>query len=129
MRLLLPHLPIILLVVGLLVGLLLVQQLGQQIRSGQENISIGGNPALPATIAAQVYLARTLNVTVGETQVVSVQTVDWPDTSLGCPQTGLVYAQVVTPGYLVKLSYQGKTYEYHTDLSWSAAETRVCQLP
>jgi hypothetical protein len=39
----------------------------------------------------------------------------WSDTSLGCPQEGFMYAQVITPGYLIVLEAQGQTYEYHTD--------------
>lgn len=36
------------------------------------------------------------------------------DASLGCPQEGQMYAQVVTPGYIFLFTYQGVTYEYHT---------------
>lgn len=34
------------------------------------------------------------------------------DTSLGCPQPGQTYAQVLTPGYIFTLTYQGITYDY-----------------
>lgn len=34
------------------------------------------------------------------------------DTSLGCPQEGEAYEQVVTPGYVIVLSYDGTTYDY-----------------
>ncbi|HML22120.1 MAG TPA: hypothetical protein PKD09_10740 [Aggregatilinea sp.] len=37
---------------------------------------------------------------------------DFGDTSLGCPQEGQMYSQVVTPGYVVVLSYDGVTYDY-----------------
>jgi|GEM_PF-1265589 len=37
---------------------------------------------------------------------------DYPDASLGCPQPGQVYAQVVTPGYQFDLTYAGTTYDY-----------------
>lgn len=42
--------------------------------------------------------------------------VDWPDTSLGVPLPGVLYAQVVTPGYRVRLSIDGRPAVYHTDL-------------
>lgn len=45
--------------------------------------------------------------------VSSVQAVTWPDSSLGCPQPGMAYAQVLTPGYLILLEAGGKVYEYH----------------
>ena len=48
-------------------------------------------------------------------EVVSVKAVDWPDTSLGCPEEGMMYAQVITPGYLVVLGVEGEEYQYHTD--------------
>jgi hypothetical protein len=41
--------------------------------------------------------------------------VEWRDASLGCPQPGMVYAQVITPGYLIVLETNGKEYEYHAD--------------
>ncbi len=41
--------------------------------------------------------------------------VEWRDASLGCPQPGMVYAQVITPGYLIVLEANGKEYEYHAD--------------
>jgi glucose/arabinose dehydrogenase len=48
-----------------------------------------------------------------EISVVSVEAVEWPDASVGCPQPGMMYAQVVTPGYLVVLEAGAKRYEYH----------------
>ena len=45
--------------------------------------------------------------------VASVQSVTWNDSSLGCPQPGMMYLQVLTPGYLVILEASGNTYEYH----------------
>ena len=62
-------------------------------------------------------LARRLKVPVSDISVVSVEAVDWPDTSLGCPQPGMAYAQVITPGFRVVLEAAGKTCEYHTDSS------------
>ncbi len=44
-----------------------------------------------------------------------MEAVDWSDASLGCPEPGQVYAQVITPGYRVLLEAAGKEYEVHTD--------------
>jgi hypothetical protein len=60
-------------------------------------------------------LARRLELPISEILLISVEAVDWPDTSLGCPQPGMAYAQVITPGYLIVLEATGKAYEYHTD--------------
>ncbi len=61
-------------------------------------------------------LAERLDLPPAEIRLVSVEAVDWPDTSLGCPQPGMMYAQVITPGYRVVLKAEGQEYEYHTDM-------------
>jgi hypothetical protein len=65
--------------------------------------------------AAIADLAQRLGVAPEEITVQSVEAVEWPDTSLGCPLPGMDYAQMVVPGYHVVLMAQGGTYEYHTD--------------
>jgi hypothetical protein len=62
-------------------------------------------------------LAKRLSVTVDQITVVSATSTDWPDSSLGCPQPGMAYSQIVTPGYHIVLSQGQKQYDYHTDLS------------
>jgi hypothetical protein len=62
-------------------------------------------------------LAKRLSVTVDEITVVSATSREWPDSSLGCPQPGMAYAQIVTPGYRIVLGQGQKQYDYHTDLS------------
>lgn len=37
---------------------------------------------------------------------------NYPDASLGCPQPGLVYAQMITPGVQFVLTYAGNNYDY-----------------
>jgi hypothetical protein len=46
---------------------------------------------------------------------VKATSIVWPDSSLGCPQDSMVYAQVLTPGYLIVLETGGKVYEYHAN--------------
>jgi len=60
-------------------------------------------------------LASFLKINEGEIEVVSTQSVDWPDTSLGVPEEGKMYMQVITPGYKIVYKAKGKTYEVHTD--------------
>ena len=50
-----------------------------------------------------------------EITMLSVEPVEWRDASLGCPQEGMMYAQVITPGFLVMLQAGGEQYEYHTN--------------
>ena len=61
--------------------------------------------------------------------VESVEAVQWPDSSLGCPQPGMLYAQVVTPGYLIVLAVEDQTYEYHADLDRLVVLVRTCPCP
>ncbi|MBI2845062.1 MAG: hypothetical protein HYX86_00805 [Chloroflexi bacterium] len=60
-------------------------------------------------------LAVRLGVPEAEILVVSVDAVEWPDTSLGHPQPGYAYAQVITPGFRIILEAKGQIYEYHSD--------------
>jgi len=60
--------------------------------------------------------AQKLKLRIEEIREVSVEAVEWPDTSLGCPQPGMMYAQVITPGFRVVLAAKDQTVEYHTDL-------------
>lgn len=39
--------------------------------------------------------------------------VTWSDSSLGCPEPGMSYMQVLTDGYLLVLEVDGKRFEYH----------------
>lgn len=64
---------------------------------------------------AQEDLARRLALPSDAIRLVSVEAVTWADASLGCPEPGLMYAQVVTPGFLVLLEADDQAYEYHTD--------------
>jgi len=69
----------------------------------------------PVAGAAVAYLAAELDVSPQEVTVLSFEAVQWSDASLGCPQPGMMYAQVITPGYRLLLQAKGKEYEIHTD--------------
>ena len=72
----------------------------------------GSEAALAAAIAD---LAKQTSLPADQITLVSIEATDWSDASLGCPQEGMMYAQVITPGYLIVLAAQGQQYEYHTD--------------
>ena len=82
-----------------------------QMRQGVEPIK-GSEEALAAAIAD---LSEQTGVPADEITLVSMEAVDWSDASLGCPQEGFMYAQVITPGYLIILEAQEQQFEYHTD--------------
>jgi len=64
---------------------------------------------------AVAMLAAKLAVDASQIQVTLAASIDWPDSSLGCPQPGMAYSQVVTPGYRIVLTYKQTEYEYHAD--------------
>jgi hypothetical protein len=91
------------------------------------------NGATPVTVppdAASVVEAAMsdatahLGVSRDQLHVDQVQAHQWPDSSLGCPQPGQLYSQIVTPGYLVVISGSGKQLEYHTD---ARSHVTLCQ--
>jgi len=78
-----------------------------------------GSAVVPAQAAgavtwAQADLAQRLGIATGQIAVVSVEAVQWRDSSLGCPQPGRMYAQVITPGYRIVLRVVDELYEYHS---------------
>ena len=74
-----------------------------------------GAQGQPAVDAALRDAATHLGVSLTDVRVQQVEAREWSDAALGCPKPGLMYAQVVTPGYFVVISGGGKTLEYHTD--------------
>jgi hypothetical protein len=62
---------------------------------------------------AKEELAQRLTVPVSDIVFLEAESVTWPDGSLGCPQEGMVYAQVLTPGYLIRLQSGDQEFEYH----------------
>lgn len=71
--------------------------------------------AEPAVMAAKRDLASRAGVRAERVEVADFEAVKWSDASLGCPEPGKMYAQVITPGYRVVLKAAGQTYEYHTN--------------
>ena len=45
--------------------------------------------------------------------LLSVEKVEWSNPSLGCPEPGFFYPQVIVPGSLVSILYQEKIYPVH----------------
>ena len=78
--------------------------------------SMAGTPVASAAAAPVIAaIAADLGVSPESVQLITFESRDWPDSSLGCPQPDMLYAQVVTPGYLVVVEVAGERIEYHTD--------------
>lgn len=62
---------------------------------------------------ARADLSQRLSLSADDVTVVSVSARDFSDSSLGVPQPGQMYTQVITPGYVIVLAVRGKQYTYH----------------
>jgi hypothetical protein len=79
-----------------------------------------GSVTIPSGAAAVVRLARRqlaerLGITPDQTEVVLLEAVEWPSSALGCPQPGIDYAEVMTPGFRLLIRAAGKLRTVHTD--------------
>ena len=75
---------------------------------------IPSTPNLEKLIAkATDALAQQLSIPASQISLIEATEVMWSNSSLGCPQEGMAYADVLTPGYLILLGYNGNTFEYH----------------
>lgn len=63
---------------------------------------------------AKKDLAQRLSVEVDQINLLEIREVIWPDSSLGCPQSGTVYDQVPQNGLLIRLGVGGRMYFYHS---------------
>ena len=80
-----------------------------------ENPSMSpGTTDLPASVIGPVVadIAKTAGVPVDQVEVISAQAVTFPDGSLGCPQPGLAYTQIVVDGYQIVAKAGGTLYDY-----------------
>ena len=72
----------------------------------------------PESVAREA-LAEELGVAPDAPSLIAFEPMDWPDTSLGCPEPGKFYAQVITPGFRLVLGHTVGTrhelQEYHTN--------------
>ena len=87
--------------------------------AGQPAAATEAPAATPQTLTglqveARQVLADRLSVPDDGLELVSDEPVQWEDTSLGCPQAGMVYAQVITPGHRITFRQGDDTYEVHT---------------
>ncbi len=83
-----------------------------KVASGPEAVAI-------STVAAETGLAP------DQFNVISSEAVNFSDASLGCPQPGMAYPQVITPGYRVLVEGDGQNF----DVRVSGNRGRICDTP
>lgn len=108
-----------------------------QVHVGDGRAVVCAEPADPAPAPDEVAalarvielarqdLAERLGIDLEQIEVRSAEAVTWPNTSLGCPKPGMMYAEVLVEGYLIELVVDGKSYEYHADQE----RVVLCQVP
>jgi hypothetical protein len=72
---------------------------------------------------AKADLAQRLGLSTDQIEVQGFEPAEFPDASLGVPEPGQIYAQVITPGYIIELTAAGQAYRYH------ASEERIVAAP
>jgi len=101
----------------LVIGIAAMSLVGYALVSGPLAGAPESEASEPLVELAKADLADRTGTDKEQITMVSVKAVDWPDASLGCPEPGMFYAQVITSGYRIVLSHDGERYEYHTDRS------------
>ncbi|MFA4956634.1 MAG: hypothetical protein WC556_06630 [Candidatus Methanoperedens sp.] len=79
----------------------------------------------PVVDLAKKDLSEKLNIPIGDIKLVKEESIDWRDSSLGYPEEGMKYAQVITPGFRITLKAGDKIYEYHSDYKRIAGPKEV----
>jgi hypothetical protein len=98
--------------IGIVLGLVLVALLGVSAHAQEQE--------LPPDTVIQIALQTAsddLGVSTDDLIFVMAAQRDWSDSSLGCPEPGRAYAQVITPGYIVTIDTSDLVteVEVHTD--------------
>ncbi len=70
--------------------------------------------------AAEV-LSRRVGTDLSKLTLTAKDEQEWPNPGLGCPKEGVMYTQVITPGFKLTYTDGAKTYEVHTDQSGARA--------
>ena len=64
-------------------------------------------------------LSNKLEIKPKNIKLVSYEDTIFNDSSLGCPEPGKFYAQVITPGWKIMFEVDGNIYEYHSNIDGS----------
>lgn len=119
---------------------------GERNRTNSERVSPGGTasavtlpervPAPPPPVTGEAPpdlvqrirqdLATRTGADPSKLKVVRDQSVTWNDGSLGCPEPGQEYLQMLVPGYWIVIAVDGREYDYRCD---GKGQFRLCANP
>lgn len=87
---------------------------GDGIGDGSEG---GDLPVVSPELSSEIDLAMSdLSSRFGDDRLIGVTSafeLTWPDSALGCPEPGAVYAQALVDGYRIQLTDGEESYVYH----------------
>lgn len=75
-----------------------------------EDLAVDEDEAVELAVSA---LQQRTDLSREEIKFGGIQSVEWSDSSLGCPQPGMSYLQVITPGYRVILDVGARRHSVH----------------
>ena len=79
-----------------------------------QDATVSSVPGAPVQAAVD-DAARVTGLTAARIKVTLVERVTWRDGALGCPESDLMYPQMLMPGYRIRLEVGGKALDYHAD--------------
>jgi len=60
-------------------------------------------------------LRKNKNLKPSDVKLVSIESREWPNGALGCPEPGAMYIQMITSGYVIILEADNTQYQFNTD--------------
>ena len=91
---------------------------------GKSNVSVAKTSGLnQVESAARQLAAKEYDLDAEAPTLVKLESIDWSDTSLGCPQPGMFFAQVIVPGFNLVFEHNDLTFEVHSNLDGSQLAT------
>jgi hypothetical protein len=81
--------------------------------ASQAGVTSNTAASIPAAVVERARQALHAAGLSSDLQLLNSEQVQWNDSSLGCPQPGAMYAQVITPGYVLRFADQDSTHEVH----------------
>lgn len=77
---------------------------------------LAGSEELVAKAKELLIQTPGVRTTAADISLLSMESRDWSDGSLGCPKEGQMYTQAITPGFLILLEANGEVYEFHSNM-------------
>lgn len=94
----------------------IVNERTEQVKNNSKSIKESVSEEVPEIVS--LVLAKIISDYKLDNQNFSLESYEektWRSTALGCPKNGMMYAQVITEGYILNVTNYGKSEQYNTD--------------